>query len=146
MYLEKKNLNPKYKDSVKIAYYTENSIPDLNYADFAISQAHIMYLDRYIKYPDFIFALSKIKNYDIVKIRNNVSNKSKNKFCAAVISDNFVTTNFRFTFFNELNKYKKIDMGGRVLNNVGEYVEDKIKFLSYINFLFQWKIQKAMDI
>ena len=132
----KKNLNPKYKDSVKIAYYTENSIPDLNYADFAISQAHIMYLDRYIKYPDFIFALSKIKNYDIVKIRNNVSNKSKNKFCAAVISDNFVTTNFRFTFFNELNKYKKIDMGGRVLNNVGEYVEDKIKFLSSYKFSF----------
>ena len=132
----KKNLNPKYKDSIKIAYYTENSIPDFNYADFAISQAHIMYLDRYIKYPDFIPALSKIKNYDIIKIRNNAINSDKKKFCAAVISNFFAAKNFRFIFFNELNKYKKIDMGGRLFSDVGEYVEEKIKFLSSYKFSF----------
>ena len=132
----KENLNPKYNNSIKIAYYTENSIPNLNSADFAFSQAHIMYLDRYLKYPDFINALNKLKNYDILKIRNeSIKNKNK-KFCAAVISDNFSKKNFRFNFFNELNKYKKIDMGGKSFNNIGEYVDDKIKFLSSYKFSF----------
>ena len=45
----KKNLNPKYDNSIKIAYYSENMIPNLNNADFAFGQAHIMYLDRYLK-------------------------------------------------------------------------------------------------
>ncbi len=57
-------------------------------------------------------------------------------FFAAVISDNFNTGYFRFHFFNKLNKYKKIDMGGRAFNNIGEYVGDKIKFLSSYKFSF----------
>ena len=57
-------------------------------------------------------------------------------FFAAVISDNFNTGYFRFHFFNKLNKYKKIDMGGRAFNNIGEYVGDNIKFLSSYKFSF----------
>ena len=34
----------------------------------------------------------------------------------------------------ELNNYKNIDMGGKVLNNVGGLVKDKIKFLSSYKF------------
>lgn len=132
----REHLKPKYNDSIKIAYYSENKIPDLNFADFAFGQAHIMYLDRYLKYPDFIWALEKVKKYDIQKIRNDAINDNNKKFCAAVISDNFGKGRLRFNFFNELNKYKKIDMGGRALNNIGEYVSDKIKFLSSYKFSF----------
>ena len=62
------NLNPKYNNSIKIAYYTQNAIPDLNQADFALGQAHIMYLDRYLKFPYFLFILDKVDKYDFVKI------------------------------------------------------------------------------
>jgi hypothetical protein len=41
---------------------------------------------------------------------------------------------FRTIFINELNKYKKVDMGGKFLNNVGGPVKDKIKFLSSYKF------------
>jgi hypothetical protein len=41
---------------------------------------------------------------------------------------------FRTKFINELNKYKKIDMGGKYLNNVEGPVKDKIKFLSSYKF------------
>ena len=125
-----------YSNAVKIAYYSENKIPNLNLADFAFGQAHIMYLDRYLKYPDFVWSLRKLKKYDIQKIRNEAFKNNNRKFCAAVISDNFKPGCFRFHFFNQLNKYKKIDMGGRAFNNVGEYIDDKIKFLSNYKFSF----------
>lgn len=40
------HLNPKYKNSIKIAYYTENQIPDFNNADYCIGHSHINYMDR----------------------------------------------------------------------------------------------------
>ena len=96
-------MKPKYNNSIKIAYFSENKIPNLNYADFAFSQSHIMYLDRYLKYPDFVWVLKKVKKYNIKKIRNDsIKNKNK-KFCAAVISDNFHPGHFRFDFFHELS-------------------------------------------
>ena len=58
----------------------------------------------------------------------------RNKFCAAVISNNFSSDGFRLKFIKELDKYKKVDMGGNVMNNIGKRVKDKIKFLSNYKF------------
>jgi hypothetical protein len=41
---------------------------------------------------------------------------------------------FRTKFINELNKYKRIDMGGKYLNNIEGPVKDKIEFLSSYKF------------
>ena len=129
------HLNKKYNNSIKIAYYTENMIPDFNEADYALSQAHFSYFDRYFKYPYFIGQLNIFKNFDIIKIRKQVLNLPiRNKFCAAVISNNDSYTYFRLKFIRELNKYKKIDSGGIVFNNVGGPVKNKIKFLSSYKF------------
>ena len=130
------HLNSKYNNSIKIAYYSENSIPDLNYADFALGQAHIMYFDRYFKFPDFIWVLKKVNKYNLQKIRKDSLKKNNKKFCAAVISNNISTGFFRIKFYKELNKYKKIDMGGKAFNNVGGRVINKIKFLSSYKFSF----------
>lgn len=137
------HLNPKYNNSIKIAYYSENYLPDLNHADYAISQAHIMYLDRFFKFPVFIWILNRLKNYDIQKIRIDASKKYNKKFCAAVISSNKTSEYFRFNFINELNKYKKIDMGGSAFNNVGGKVKDKIQFLSSYKFSFSMENTKG---
>ena len=40
------HLSPKYNNSIKISIFTENTIPDFNEADYAISHYHINYLDR----------------------------------------------------------------------------------------------------
>ena len=93
--------------------------------------AHITYLDRYFKYPIFYYNDIMIK-----KVRKRVlKNPIRNKFCAAVIS-NGKPNSFRIKFINELNKYKKIDMGGKFKNNVGGPVENKIEFLSNYKFSF----------
>ena len=61
---------------------------------------------------------------------------NRTKFCAAVISDvsEVFSNNFRLKFIEELNKYKKVDMGGGYKNNVGGKVKNKIEFLSSYKF------------
>ena len=126
--------NKKYINSIKIAYFTENQIPDFNMADYAIGQAHINYLDRYFIMPiNFKFFIN-INNTYLEIIRNKLLNNSmRNKFCAAVITNNVITDFFRLQFINELSKYKKVDMGGKYKNNVGK-IKNKIQFLSSYKF------------
>ena len=126
----KQHLNPKYKNAIKIGVLTENIIPDLNFVDYALGHAHISYLDRYFKYSIFMWS-----SYSMIKeIREEVLKAPiRTKFCAAVISNGF-WAHFRSRFLNELNKYKKIDMGGRYRNNIGGRVKDKNKFFSSYKF------------
>ena len=128
------HLNPKYNNSIKIADYSENIIPDFSEADYAISQAHLIYLDRYYKYPSFIWNLQKFRNYTVKSIGMFKKNLNKTKFCAAVISNHANYTYFRLEFIKELNKYKHVDMGGGYLNDFSEHIKDKIKFLSSYKF------------
>ena len=124
------HLKEKYKNTIKIAIFTENKIPDLSKVDYAIGQAHINYLDRYFKFPIFLWWNIKA----IKKLREKlINNPKRTKFCAAVISHGG-EDQFRTIFINELNKYKKIDMGGKYLNNVDGPVKDKIHFLSSYKF------------
>ena len=124
------HLNPKYRNAVKIAVYTENKIPDFNYADYALGHFHINYLDRYFKYS--IFLWTDYKN--INKIRETVLSKPiRSKFCGAVISNSFSTDSFRLNFINELNKFKPVDMGVLYKNNVGGRVKNKLEFF-FLNF------------
>ena len=99
----RENLNSKFNNSLKIAYYTKNAIPDLNLANYALGQAHIMYLDRYLKIPYFIFVLEKVGNYNLNQIRREAINNKRKNFCAAVISNNLGFTYFRMNFINELS-------------------------------------------
>lgn len=131
-------LNSKYNNSIKIAYYTENQIPDFNQADYAIGFDNLMYLDRYFRRTTLFWTLAKrylhIKNKDFILERKKSLLLKKNKFCAAVISNYRSTDKFRIKFINELNKYKKVDMGGKFMNNIGGPVKNKIKFLSSYKF------------
>ena len=126
------HLNQKYDNSIKIAVYTENIIPNFTEAEYAIGHYHINYLDRYFK--SSIFLWRKLNNTKFLFYRNRViNNPQRTKFCAAVISNGHYDA-FRIKFINELNKYKKIDMGGKYNNNIGGSVIYKIKFLSSYKF------------
>lgn len=124
------HLNYKYNNSVKIAIFTENKIPDLNEADYAIGHSHINYLDRYFKFPIFLWIINDFKN-----IREKVlKSPIRTKFCAAVITNNKTPDDFRIKFINELEKYKLIDMGGKYKNNIGGPVKNKKQFLASYKF------------
>ena len=132
-------LQSKYNKSIKIAFYTENQIPDFNKADYAIGFHNLNYLDRYFKKTTLIWIFERrylnIKSKDFL-IRRNKAYKSKirKKFCAALISNFLSSDKFRIKFIKELNKYKKVDMGGHYMNNVGRRVKNKMKFLSLYKF------------
>ena len=123
-----------YNKSVKIALYSENIIPDFSEADYSLGQAHITYLDRYFKYPSFIYSLNLFKKYSVRNIESFAKNKLKTKFCGAVISNYHNFTLFRLEFIKKLNEYKTVDMGGTYGNNIGKRVNDKIEFLSSYKF------------
>ena len=128
------HLNPKYNNSIKIAFFTENKIPDFYEADYTIGHYHITYLDRYFKFS--IFFWQNLNNTIFSFYRNEIINNIsvKTNFCAALISNNIVTDGFRIKFINELNNYKKVDMGGRYNNNIGRSISNKIEFLKSYKF------------
>ena len=63
--------------------------------------------------------------------------KIKNKFCCMVVSNGDAKE--RIEFFNRLSKYKKVDSGGRFMNNIGGAVEDKMKFISEYKFVISFE-------
>jgi len=91
------HIDERYSNSIKIAIFTENRIPDLSKADYAIGNSHIKYLDRYFKFPTFLWRNIKI----IEKLREiSLENPMRIKFCAAVISNNHFTDGFRMKFID----------------------------------------------
>ena len=130
-----RHLKKIYKNSIKIAFLTENIIPDFNIADYAIGQSHLNFFDRYFKRSYFLGnSISRFNNKHLKIIREKVlKNQLRKKFCAAVISNVRHPDTFRLHFIEELNKYKTVDMGGKYNNNQG-YIKNKIKFLSKYKF------------
>ena len=91
------HINERYSNSIKIAIFTENRIPDLSTADYAIGQSHIKYLDRYFKFP--IFLWKNIKRIEELR-EKSLENPMRKKFCAAVISNSELTNGFRMKFID----------------------------------------------
>ena len=99
-------LDPKYNDTIKIANYTENKIPDFFHADYAMVFDN---LDRYFRRTTLIAIFARrylnVKNKDFMRKRNQtLNNKIRKKFCAAVITNNLSTDWYRLHFIQELNK------------------------------------------
>lgn len=80
--------------------------------------------------------LFKPADYDPGKIL-----RSKTKFC------NFVYSNpgcpERNNFFEALSKYKRVDAGGRALNNLGYQVSHKVRFLEDYKFTISFENSSA---
>lgn len=122
----------------KLYYSGENDFPDFNLYDYAITQNRIQFEDRHLYCPFWFFNSLKIKDKKLVNdIDINGSNDTKllnRDFCSYVVSNNFCAIPQRTKIFEELSKYKKVNSGGRYLNNIGKFVDDKKEFLSKHKF------------
>jgi len=112
----------------KIFYTGENVAPPLGYCDWSFSFDYLddtrnYRLPHYLLYDGY-YELEREKIID-----NNLVNR---KFC------NFVASNGncqeRNQFVELLSNYKKVDCGGRWMNNIGYAVTDKRKFQSEYKF------------
>ena len=114
---------------IKICHTGENLVPDFNACDYAVGFEWMDYGDRYIRFPLYLFYREELlqamlHKHEIGPDWNLAAEKSG--FCSFVVSnpDNPV----RNDAFRRLSDYKRVDSGGRFMNNVGGPVEDKLDF------------------
>lgn len=122
----------KYPDAVKLVFVGENRTPDFNRFDYAIGFDHLQFGDRYLRMPLFV----TYPGYRRLLARANRPAEAallNRKFCSFVVSNRHGDP-LREEFFHRLSKYKRVDSGGRVLNNIGGRVADKLEFCSQYKF------------
>jgi hypothetical protein len=111
----------------KIFYTGENIEPPLGYCDWSFSFDKLdnqrnYRLPHYLLYDGYYELVNK-------KVDESLVNR---KFCNFLVSNG--NCDFRNDFFKKLSKYKKVDSGGRWLNNTGYLVGDKLEFQSNYKF------------
>lgn len=121
-------------DCIRIFYTGENICPDFRAFDYAIGFEYLQFMDRYLRYPNY--AIPELYGEDVALMKQKHCNvdmqmAQKQDFCSFVVSNG--TENCaveRTDFFYKLSDYKKVNSGGRYLNNIGlpEGVPDKLEF------------------
>lgn len=116
-------------DCIRIFYTSECYTPNFNECDYAIGFDRFSFNDRYIRIP--LYQLFQYKKfYEMLKHRPLFTMddlKKKTEFCNYVVSNSFVK-DLRTEIFLKLCEYKKVNSGGRYLNNIGGAVKDKYAF------------------
>lgn len=119
---------------VKIQLLGENISPDFNLYDYAIGFDWMNYGDRYLRFPIYYYWKSDFDDAIHKHEKGDEYFLSKKRFCNQVVSNGKWNDTTRDNFFHILCKYKKVDSGGRHLNNIGYPVPDKKEFQSLYKF------------
>lgn len=124
-----------YPDSIKIFFTGENIVPDFNICDYGIGFHHLNFEDRFVRFPLFLIHKNGWEELKKLEHKENIpAALAQRKFCNFVYSNGRESDPLREHFFHELSKYKKVDSGGRYLNNIGGPVDDKLEFLRQYKF------------
>lgn len=127
-----------YKDAVIIFVQNENVFPDFYCYDYCIGMDHALhYGNRYFYRDPMLVADVTRKAYDLIaqKHVSVTDNLAERRFCAITAGNFLNAARQREDFFHLLSSYKKVDSGGKSLNNVGGPVKDKLKFESQHKFV-----------
>ena len=140
------HLHPKYSRCVKIFYSCENRFPDFNICDYALAHSHLQFDDRHFRMPYYMLdrAFGDTVEAPDAPCRefeqmSNVCTLEKGaalnrKFCCFLSSSGWADP-VRDSFFEDLSAYKRIDSGGRCLNNMNNaLVPNKMNFLKDYKF------------
>lgn len=129
--------NLRAKEScIKIFYTGENICPDFNLCDYAIGFERMQFGDRYLRYPLYLLYeedLNERMEHKHLLPADFDLKKDKPSFCSFTVS-NAKGSAMRKKLFDLVNGYKKIDSGGRWMNNIGGPVSDKFAFDSQHKF------------
>jgi len=120
---------------VRVLFLGENIRPDFRECDFAFCFDYLPDNPRNYRLP--LYAMyDDVKRLTLPKDPVKIASL-KTKFCAFVVSNKFSSK--RIDFFKKLSKYKMVDSGGMILNNVGGPVENKIAFLKDYKFTISFE-------
>lgn len=115
---------------IKLFFTGENDVPDFNLCDYAISFHHIQFGKRHLRLP--LYALYPC--FDILRTGRRGKPSTDRGFCSFVVSNNVCSDSLREEFFYKLSEYKQVSSGGRLYNNVGGPIADKLAFLKDYKF------------
>lgn len=132
--------NLKY-NCIKIFFTGENIVPDFNICDYAIGVHEMQFGDRYLRLP-FYYWYANAYERALQKHEFKDSYYLNRKFCCFVISNSLADSN-RQKMITLLNAYKRLDGGGKYMNNVGGPVKDKYSFVSNYKFSLCFENSKA---
>lgn len=119
----------------KIFYTAENVRPNYNECDFSLSFDYNSYGGKNLRLPLYRWR-GDLEQLCVPKVAQQVI-KDKKKFACMVVSNN--SCKERNRFFHLLNEYKKVDSGGRFMNNVGGPVHDKMDFIKDYKFVLSFE-------
>lgn len=117
-------------DCIRVLFQGENVRPNFKECDFAFSFDHIPDNPRNYRLPLY-YLYDDVNKLTSPKDPEKIA-ASKTKFCAFVFSNKYCSK--RNNFFKKLSKYKKVDSGGAVFNNIGGKVENKLNFIKDYKF------------
>jgi hypothetical protein len=121
-------------DCIRISWTGENVRPDFNFCDYALGFDYMSFEDRYLRYPLYLLNHGYIERASQKHLNvNEKEMKSKLKFCNFIVSNGFAGE-MRSVFFDLLCNYKIVDSGGKYKNNLGYFVDHKLKFQSQYKF------------
>lgn len=126
----------------KRIYFTgENIRPDFTACDFAFSFDFIS-SKKHFRLPLYSLYIDNHKmNEKIEQLKSKEDLKAiwdkKSKFCCMVVSNPRASK--RIDFFKKLSKVIAVDSGGKVLNNVGGRVKNKMEFINDYKFVFAFE-------
>ena len=103
-------------------------------ADYALGFHYIDFGDRYLRFPLYLLDHYSWNDLDTLSSKSVSGDLVNRKFCNFVYSNKKNADPIRDKFFFELSKYKKVDSGGRLYNNIGGPVKDKCAFLRDYKF------------
>ena len=134
------HMNHLFDNCIKIFTCEENIRVPWSECDYALSSDRILYNPYYKRLPIYTRFLrhhldhtgeTLIKSFRDDELKSALARKSR--FCNFVYSNG--SAEERILFFEMLSKYKRVDSGGSVLNNLGGVrVGDKLAFLRDYKF------------
>lgn len=115
-------------DCTRIFYTGENRRPDFDACDYAFSFDYPV-TERNYRLPLYRFW----DRYEELRDRPRpIPDPAERKFCNFLYSNRKAKQ--RIEFFRLLSQYRQVDSGGRILNNLGVRVGDKLAFLGRYKF------------
>lgn len=117
----------------RIFFGGENIRADWNICDYVFDSDFYDNNPRHKRWPLWAYwPLEKINKHKSI---NSLTDKKK--FCCMLVSN--PNCKERNDFFLKLSTYKKVDSGGRFLNNIGFPVENKMEFIKDYKFVIAFE-------
>lgn len=109
----------------------ENIRPDFKTCDYAFSFDYPV-TERNYRLPLYRLYFNDFKLAQKKHLAHRPDSECKRKFCNFIYSNQRAPE--RIDFLTQLNSYKRVDSGGKVLNNLGYLVDDKLNFQKQYKF------------